>query len=48
MAPCLFLMPIGSFLTVRAMNDAPMFSNDSLSRLWLKLKRRKQKQEAQA
>lgn len=46
MAPCLVLIPVGSFLTIRAMNDSQMFSTDRLDRLLLKLRRRKQTQEA--
>ncbi len=48
MAPCLALVPIGAFLTRRAMNDSQMFSTDRLDRLMLKLRRRIQKQEAPA
>lgn len=48
MAPCLVLVPIGAFLTRRAMNDSQMFSTDRLDRFMLKLRRRIQKQEAPA
>lgn len=38
MMPCLVLVPIGSFLTRRAMNDAQMFNTDRIDRLtnWLR------------
>ena len=48
MAPCLVLVPVGAFLTRRAMNDSQMFSTDRLDRFMLKLRRRIQKQEASA
>ncbi|MCB9316532.1 MAG: LptF/LptG family permease [Lewinellaceae bacterium] len=44
MAPCLALVPIGAFLTRRAMNDSQMFSTDRLDRFMLKLRRRFQKE----
>ena len=45
MAPSVVLMPVGAFLTRRAMNDAQMFGTDRLDRLLLKLRRYKQKTE---
>lgn len=38
MMPCLVLVPIGTFLTRRAMNDAQMFNTDRIDRLtnWLR------------
>ncbi len=46
MAPCIALIPIGAFLTRRAMNDAQMFSTDRLDRLLLKLRRHQEKKRA--
>jgi lipopolysaccharide export system permease protein len=45
MAPCVALVPIGAFLTTRAMNDSQMFRTDRLDRILLKLRRRNQKLE---
>lgn len=38
MMPCLVLVPVGSFLTRRAMNDAQMFNTDRIDRVanWLR------------
>ncbi len=46
MAPCIALMPIGAFLTRRAMNDSQMFSTDRIDRLLLLMRRRIQKQNS--
>ena len=48
MAPCIALVPIGTFLTRRAMNDAQMFSTDRLDRILLKLRRRIEAKKAKA
>jgi lipopolysaccharide export system permease protein len=46
MTPCIILMPIGVFLTRRAMNDAQMFNTDRLDKfmLWVRRKLEKQKE----
>ncbi|MBL7827682.1 MAG: LptF/LptG family permease [Saprospiraceae bacterium] len=38
MMPCIGLVPVGFYLTRKAMNDAPVFSNERLSRVfnWMK------------
>ena len=48
MAPCIALVPIGAFLTRRAMNDSQMFSTDRIDRFLLLLRRRFQKQNPEA
>lgn len=44
MMPCAVLLPIGAFLTRRALNDSQMFNTDRLDRIALLLRRRFQKQ----
>ncbi|TNE59273.1 MAG: YjgP/YjgQ family permease [Bacteroidetes bacterium] len=45
MAPSVTLIPIGTFLTRRAMNDSQMFSTDRLDRFMMKMRKRFQKNE---
>ncbi len=45
MVPCLVLIPIGAFLTRKAMNDSQMFSTDRLDRMMRWLRNRFQKQK---
>lgn len=45
MVPCLLLVPIGVFLTRRAMNDSQMFSTDRLERFLLLFRKRFMKQQ---
>jgi len=45
MVPCLVLIPIGAFLTRKAMNDSQMFSTDRLDRFMRWLRNRYQKQK---
>lgn len=48
MAPCFIMMPLGAFLTRKALNDAQMFSTDRLDRLVKWLQNRFQKKEITA
>lgn len=41
MLPCLLLIPISSYLTIRAMNDSQMFSTERLDRFLARLRKRK-------
>jgi lipopolysaccharide export system permease protein len=43
MMPCIGLVPIGVFLTTKAMNDSQMFTSDRLDRLMYALRQRFQK-----
>ncbi len=45
MMPCLTLVPIGAYLTRKAMNDSQMFSTEGLERLFRWLRARFQKQK---
>ena len=48
MVPCLVLIPIGVFLTRKAMNDSQMFSTDRFDRIlrWLRVRFARKKTEA--
>lgn len=45
MVPCIVLMPIGAFLTRKAMNDSQMFSTDRIERFMRQVRNRFQKQK---
>lgn len=45
MVPCIILIPIGAFLTRKAMNDSQMFSTDRLERFMRQMRNRFQKQK---
>jgi lipopolysaccharide export system permease protein len=45
MMPCLVLIPVGAYLTRKAMNDSQMFSTESLERFFRWLRNRFQKQK---
>lgn len=45
MTPCLVLIPIGAYLTRKAMNDSQMFSTEGLERFFRWLRNRFQKQK---
>ncbi|MCC6280757.1 MAG: LptF/LptG family permease [Saprospiraceae bacterium] len=34
MVPCIILIPVGSFLTRKAMNDSQLFNTDRIDRIW--------------
>ncbi|MCB0544688.1 MAG: LptF/LptG family permease [Lewinellaceae bacterium] len=46
MVPCLTLIPVGAFLTRKAMNDSQMFSTDRLDRFLRRMRERFNKQKA--
>lgn len=48
MTPCIVLLPIGVFLTRRAMNDAQMFNTDRLDKFLLWIRRMLEKRRAAA
>jgi len=48
MVPCIVLMPIGAYLTRKAMNDSQMFSTERLDRLLRRLRNRFQKKKEAA
>ena len=48
MVPCIVLMPIGAYLTRKAMNDSQMFSMERLERFVRRLRNRSEKQKTAA
>lgn len=48
MAPCVALVPIGVYLTRKAMNDSQMINTDRFERFFLRMQRRFQKKQAAA